>query len=951
MSALLPTVTSAAVAKAQANTPQWQTYKAELDRTLDSAESMLAAWRGSAHLYAQNYALGYHCLKDSDPATAAKYAQKALGLLNAAIDSSDYNFDSGKKFIAQGDGKTTTFTIPDASFVPGSLVLYLNDVAVSPVVKGSAGGADFYGAYYDLPIRVVGSNDLTAPAAYTKGTDWRIDTSLYPALPPKPRPDVYSGNPYGHRLIDWSPAGTEPATGSTYYVVHAYLLDGFHKLTLGTDYKVSGTTITFATPPPANKAIWAEYLYTDADGNGYAQTSNGLGGMTVMYTEDGWPSRVAVALIGAANLLDDFAGYTPTRKAAHLDQFKRWSDFLRDYAYAPDAPLNNYGGAHMNFRACFAVHAEGRGLPYEATLKSEVLGFYHDLIVPALTTIDSSVRQNSTMRDGYHPDGWHYGQEATMTLMLAALTLEDAGWVTIPEARQVAQEKTVTDLYTHSYYGGPSGPAIVDPRGDGYFYPAVGPRCAWPEQYYVLAHMSADPTIKAWANHLIQDYPYFDGRYHPAPNNHRIYWYWLCFCDPTAPASTALPTTLPLSRHVRGAGLIYARDGWTLTTDTVVSFHCGNMARNGHQPYEQGNLLIQRGPDDLLVLPTSVKMDQTFQRQSQYSNSVVIDSSIQTYPTGNDGPAQATMYGSPDHNITIDHYEEAKGYIYWRGDYHHAYYNANNNLNPVSQLNREVLYLPALNYVFVFDRVTKEQASYTGQLQWSFNPAAKLNRDGAVWDQIRGSSRLWANGFGATTSGGVLDLTSADGVITGEANCLQVTHNPATATSSYGYKVALQVTASTGTQDTAADIASTYGICCGLMRGNAAAVWSLAGDLPECQTVSYTATHPSGQTITHHVCNLYPGGVYQVKVNGSPDASVTASAQGVATFTTTGTGSPQVVTLASSTAPLPPPPPPVPPPVPPAPTPVPAPLSIVKTERVLRVTLSDGSVLYTPENP
>lgn len=54
----------------------------------------------------------------------------------------------------------------------------------------------------------------------------------------------------------------------------------------------------------------------------------------------------------------------------------------------------------------------------------------------------------------------------------------------------------------------------------------------------------------------------------------------------------------------------------------------------------------------------------------------------------------------------------------------------------------------------------------------------------------------------------------------------------------------------------------------------------------------------------------------------------------------------------ATSAPVPLPPTPTPDPTPkPVPVPVPVPLSIVKTERVLRVTLSDGRVLYTPETP
>jgi hypothetical protein len=119
---LFATSVAAAVDKADADTAQWQSFRASLDADLDAV--VAGEYLFDAMPRAADYALGYHCLKTSDPTTAADYAGKAIGLaLSCARDnhSGDYG---AKQPLGLGDGVEADFALPGTSIVTASLVVY-----------------------------------------------------------------------------------------------------------------------------------------------------------------------------------------------------------------------------------------------------------------------------------------------------------------------------------------------------------------------------------------------------------------------------------------------------------------------------------------------------------------------------------------------------------------------------------------------------------------------------------------------------------------------------------------------------------------------------------------------------------------------------------------------------------------------------------------------------------
>src|SRR5262249_55605767 len=158
--------------------------------------------------------------KDSDPLTAANYADKAIGLMKSGLD--DYQKGSwvARQFLARGDGATRTFTLPNADLIPATLTVYLAPVATATVVHEAANGQDAVD-YYLTYLKV--SNTPDGPANYAQGTDW-------------------SHNPdYDNNQIDWSLAGKQPAVGASYYVTAAGGLYG----NATSAYTLNGNVITF----------------------------------------------------------------------------------------------------------------------------------------------------------------------------------------------------------------------------------------------------------------------------------------------------------------------------------------------------------------------------------------------------------------------------------------------------------------------------------------------------------------------------------------------------------------------------------------------------------------------------------------------------------------------------------------------------------------------------------
>ncbi len=212
--------------QASANTAQWQAFKARLDRNLTTVLNN-GSYQGSQLSWIADYALGYQVLKGTDPVTAARYADKAIALMKTGMRDFQATGYEARQFLARGDGVTKTYTLPNPDLIPSTVRVYVSSITTLPVVRGNAKPsyttADIASFYYKY-LKV--SNTPDGLADYSEGVDWRRNGDL--------RND----------LIDWSPAGLEPASGATYYVTAATSLGG-----VASAFTLSGAAITLATPP------------------------------------------------------------------------------------------------------------------------------------------------------------------------------------------------------------------------------------------------------------------------------------------------------------------------------------------------------------------------------------------------------------------------------------------------------------------------------------------------------------------------------------------------------------------------------------------------------------------------------------------------------------------------------------------------------------------------------
>jgi hypothetical protein len=829
-SILLPAAVLADLSqKAAAGTPQWQAFKDNLDWGLNQILNE-GDYQGSELEYIQDYALGYQVLKDTDPVTASKYADKAIALIKSGLNDFQKSGWEARQFLARGDGTTTTFTLPNADLIPSSFRVFVANVNTVGVTRSRTSSQDAVD-YYQTFLKV--SNTWDGPADYVQGVDWSHNGDL------------------PNNLIDWSLPGNKPAPGATYYLTEASpssasVVDSFA-------YTLNGSTLTFHTAPGANQAIYVEYVYGthSADGStlAYQQTSSGDGGFNSIMIDDSYPSRyLGKELAIGLDWLDGYVGFSPALRQQTIDMLVHWSDYVRDYGYDNDSPASNYGAGGYVSRVMTALALVNRS-PEGPRLLSEVLAYRNTYLLPLLQDPTNS------LYGGFWAEGWSYGQLATENILEAGLALEDSGQIDATPERQWASQVIVQLVSAQ-----PAAGTVYD-GGDWFAYPAPFPAN---DLFDVLGSVASDPTTQSYANYILQ--------HHVAGNSSGAID--LLFRDPTAPA--AYWSDLPLQYYASGTGLLTARSDWG-NSPTWVSLFMGNPLWADHQSYTPGQLQIQRGADDLLVNASVVGNYQANAQKSRYGNTIIVNdggAGYQVYPY-----SMGYWYGSP--GVVVNAYEAGSDYTYLSGNYAAAYSpnTAPGSGGPVSELNREMVYLNQ-NYVVVYDRVTTLQASFTKQQQWNFLNNATVTVNGNSFTETLGSSKLFGQAFST------VPLTTTVGPVqVGNATVKELEIRNASPTASVRYVTAFQVgTSSTTAMDATEHVVSTDSRIEGSQIGNQLVLFGRNGTVDATTPVTYGLN--GSAPVQNLLVDLQPGRTYQIQADGVVVATVTASSQGTVSFTT-----------------------------------------------------------------
>jgi len=827
---------------AAANTAQWQAFKTKLDQGLPQILSRGDYQGGSLGAIA-DYSLGYQVLKVSDPATASKYADKALAILKSGLRDLQKIDWMTRQLLTRGDGTTKTFTLPHTDIVPTSLRVYLGNVWTKAIVHGSANSADL-ADWYSFYLKV--SNTSDGSPSYTEGSDWLHNSMLR------------------NNFIDWSPGGSEPSPGSTYY------------LTMTTPYGVpavaatlSGNTIALTTAPRTDQAVFVEYVYganaPSGSGLAFQQTSSGDGGFNSIYIDDTYTSRYLGKFVALGfDWLSDYAGYSSALKAETAGLLTKWSDYVRDFGYFNNAPASNYGAGGYVSRMLTALALSNQGNANGPRLVGEMNAYRQNYLIPTLQNNDAS------LKGGFWAEGWNYGQMAARNVLIAGLAFEGAGLGTASVERQWA-----TEVIHHLIEGQPTRSSVYD-AGDWYTYPTPLPN---KDLFYLLAETTNDSNARAYANYIIQNYP----------GAQTSDFQDLLYRDSSA--ATAEWPSMPLQYRAQGTGLVTARADWSYNS-TWLSFQLGNTVGADHQSYSPGQLQLNRGSDAMLINATSALQYTDIKSKTGYSNLVTIDDNGEGYL--NYRYNMGFWYGSP--GVITTAYQVTDDLVYIAGDYKAAYSKNDNpgGGGPATQLTRQVVYLRP-DFAIVHDRAGTVKDYFPKELRWHHLTAPTIS--GNKWVDSVGSSKL----FGATFSGQPITTVTAPVTYNGKT-VHRVTTKNANPSANVRYTTAFQTAPSTTTSMVATvRVASGDGRMEGVQMGGYVVLFGTDGTVDlAAGTVGYNFNGTNA--VKHLLTDLTPGGAYQIKVDGVVLGTFTASSQGTITFDTAA-GASSVLVLAGTAGP------------------------------------------------
>ncbi len=835
---LTPAVLAGLRQKAAGNTTQWKNFKSRLDGQLNEVVGS-GAYEGDELTWIGDYALGYKVLEFQDPVTAARYADKAIGLMQSALQDFQKEGEVSQLFLARGDGATKVFTLPNTNIIASSFSVYTAPISIVAVTRAaSTNKTDSVGDYLTF-IKVSNTSDGTAD--YQPGTDWRHSGDL-------PNDE-----------IDWSLAapGHLPAAGATYYVTTASSLD-----IADASATLSGNTITFSTAPAANKAIYVQYVYgvhaTDDSTLGYQQTHAGDGGFNSITIDDGYTSRYLGKFTAMGyDWLYGYPGMTAAFKNQVAGMLVRWSDYWKVNGYRVNNPASNYSEGGYAARVMTAL-ALSNGRDTNGTrLTNEVVAFRQTYVLPVITNTSTSYY------GGFWAEGWNYGPQAARNLILSGLAMETAGMITATAERTWAGQVIPSLISEQSTQG-----TIYD-GGDWYDYPAPFPD---KDLLYLMAAATTDPTARSNANYMIQNY---SGSQLEDMQD-------LIYRDPNAGAS--FWSSAPLDRFAQGTGLVTARADWNYNS-TWLAFQLGNLVDADHQAYNQGQLEIQRGADALLINANEVGGNQTPSTESSYGNLVAIDDNgagTQNYRFN-----QGFWFGTP--GCTITTFETASGHLYVSGNYAAAYsLNTTPGTGTATKLTRQVAYLRP-DYIVVHDRATTKAANDPKQLRWHFLNNPVINAASNSWVETSGSSKLFAQTFSRST------LTTTNQ----STNCPAGSSTVVYRVTTVNVTNATNVTYVTALQSASSAVANMIGTTPvystdarmeGVQMGTNIVLFGADAVLnPFTGSIVYTVTGSS--PVIHLLTDLPPNRACQVSAGGVSLGTITTSSQGTLLFTNTPSGS------------------------------------------------------------
>jgi hypothetical protein len=804
-------LTSDRLAALSAGSSEWNSIKQYCDGNLNKVIGPeYAGWGWRTGI--ENYATAYRVMLPKDAALADKYAKKALAIMKVLARDHNYGGPECASLIGVGDGSTKTFTLPFAP-MPSTTVSIFTAPVTDTAITYSGTTAQLN--RFDPIVRI--SNIAFGPANY-QASDYKLNY--------RDGLNIF--------VLRWT--GTNhPAQGAVYHVCQT---SGSGTAVAANQVTVAGTTLTLATAPAANQAVFAKYI-----GDSYEQTGNKMGGYSSV-TPDGPGYQMRTFCPGLAfgfDLLFEYTDFTAGLKAEFDTVLNQEIDWYKSYGYERDGDLGNYFIRGLLTGAMFA----GYGTDGANSRAAEFKLFADSCMQRTYKKLDTK------LPGGYGPQGQY--ANGTATDVLQTFTI----YQSLTGTDMLSKLEWTSAIIPATIHGTKPDRKTFYDGGDWSDLPAT------PLTGLVTAFLTYLPNhaMAPYARQFMKDVGSSD----------------------TFPGTTKdYKADFPLSYFAKVSGPVYARSDWS-TSAVWVSLAAGEIVMD-HQHYDQGHITIHRGADYLLADGGGYG-DYT----TGFHNTLLFDDkgagNISTYPPGQ---------GSWGFNsVAIKRFESASGYVYGLADFTRSYAQAHDGVNnSVKAAVRSVVFVRPGIFI-VHDRA--QTANTAVKKIFNCNFGNTVTQTNGIWTATVGQSVLFMKSLMPLSpaptitaiSGQPLAKSNYQEMLTGSANNDFLHVFEAAASSQTAMSPSLYI-----------DGGSCEGAEVKLSDSSWVAVFSKTDSLVS-SSITY-AFHNSGPQ-RHIVSDLAPYANFNLKVSSKGqtilnDSSRIASASGLAAFAFSATDS-GIVTL------------------------------------------------------
>ncbi len=378
----------------------------------------------------------------------------------------------------------------------------------------------------------------------------------------------------------------------------------------GAAYQLTGNPAYAAS----GLTMWGALL-NDSDTVG-----DGKGGDAVVQSDDGYPIRTYAAYAAIAyDWLHDAPNAAPLVSASQ-ERFKAWIGWYDKSGYMVAMPGSNYHAGYSFAKAMVGIAASGEDDGTAAT--------YFAAAVDTLFTQEISgqgLGDGGSLVGGDWPEGWEYGQLASLEYALGAHALEEQG-ASLPAIDAWTGQLAVK--YPYSLTPDQTGMYIGGDWNDNGTYVSPAP-C---EPLFAVLAGSGSNEGASWAQSLVDTVA--NGADVNLLNNA------LAEARGATPADFTTQTPAPpLFYFAPGTRNLFARSSWSKTAFWGVLTSAPRLGPD-HQHLDASNFVFSRGADALVVDPSPYGS-----LSSLTSNAMTVDSQTveSDYEPSQSPESQASM--------------------------------------------------------------------------------------------------------------------------------------------------------------------------------------------------------------------------------------------------------------------------------------------------------------------